>query len=434
MSPTTPVTGGSLSPTDRADARAYLAQLRAKLSTFQTLPQVEQVLDGLADVVGQLLVEQDGMADELLGVYEQLGIVFELSHKLPGVQRIRDLVELLVASLQRSFDPRVVLIARRSLSNGWLFQQAIPVPRDWMNRLLNSAAERGRAIVEPAPSEAATDSTREVMVAPVRSGDELVCAVVFFRPDGVPAFRASEMMLVESLATFCGDLIRGRRLVRELQSMSFAVVRSLVNAVDQKDEYTCGHSLRVAFFAVSLGRELGLAESEIQMLQWSALLHDVGKIGIRDDVLKKPGKLTDEEFRHIQEHPVRSHKVVQGIPQLAPALPGILHHHERFDGGGYPSGLKGKNIPRQARIIQIADVFDALTSNRSYRSAYSWTEAVDIMNKEAGRTLDPELVVIFSAWIGRELSCAEDAWERMTQRASQSTELIEQQAEEDEVI
>jgi HD-GYP domain-containing protein (c-di-GMP phosphodiesterase class II) len=196
------------------------------------------------------------------------------------------------------------------------------------------------------------------------------------------------------------------------------MVRSLVSAVDQKDQYTCGHSLRVGYHATTLGRLLNLPEVELQMLQWSALLHDVGKIGIRDEVLNKQGKLTPDEFQHIKEHPGKSYRVVQQVPQLAAALDGILHHHERYDGTGYPSGLSGEEIPLQARIIQIADVFDALTSSRSYRPAYDWKEALDIMRSEAGKTVDPHLQTVFDQHIRSVLEGDPAAWQRLIEKAN----------------
>ena len=226
-------------------------------------------------------------------------------------------------------------------------------------------------------------------------------------------------MLVTALATFCGDLISNHRLSRELRQMSIAMVRALVNAIDQKDEYTSGHSVRVGYFASLLGSELGLGPVDLQMLEWSALLHDVGKIGIRDDVLQKTTRLSDEEFDHIKEHPVRSHKVVRQIPQLGQALDGVLHHHEHYDGSGYPNGLQGEKIPLQARIIQIADVFDALTSTRSYRSAYDWRGALNILEKEAGRTVDPQLAKIFDSLVRRHIGDAPDGWEKLVDRAGQ---------------
>ena len=234
----------------------------------------------------------------------------------------------------------------------------------------------------------------------------------------------SDMNLLESLAMFCGDLIRNQRLVLELRGMSIAMVRSLVNAIDQKDEYTSGHSLRVGYYATELGKRWGLAEADLQMLQWSALLHDVGKIGIRDSVLKKKGKLTAEEWAHIQEHPVRSHRVVQEVPQLTGALDGVLYHHERFDAQGYPAKLSGEEIPLQARIVQIADIFDALTSNRSYRAAFDWRGALEILQGDAGKVSDPELVTVFVEMINGILGEDEAAWDALVQRAVQFNPLM----------
>ncbi|MEK7731456.1 MAG: HD domain-containing phosphohydrolase, partial [Planctomycetota bacterium] len=342
---------------------------------------------------------------------------------------------LFLDSLRRSFgqtsrpsregpERDIFAARRRSQQAGRWELEGSPMPvNEWLRGLLDRAEQRRTVIVEPAPPwhcsrAVAPNDIAEVMIAPLISGDVLVCSLVLLRTEKTPVFRASEMMLIESLTTFCGDLIRSHRLVGELREMSLAMVRALVNAVDQKDEYTCGHSLRVAYYATTLGQRLGLGDVDLQMLQWASLLHDVGKIGIRDNVLKKEGKLTPEEFGHIQEHPVRSHKVVQEVPQLLQALDGILHHHERYDGSGYPAGLKGEQIPYQARIIQIADVFDALTSNRSYRKAFDWRRALGILQEEAGKTVDPRLQKTFDALLREKLKDDPTAWERMVEHAN----------------
>jgi len=428
-------------------------------------------LPTLSSSISQLMAEHQGMADELLCLYEQLGIVFEITRKLADVQNESDVLDIFLDSLQRSFAQRTVFSARRRprRAGGWTLaakrdpggSEESMLRKEWLRGLLDRATESAAAgkrpvsrltrrqssvIVEPVPPGTMPDAISEVMIAPVISGDVLVCALVLLRPQPSPKFRASEMMLIESLTTFCGDLIRSHRLVRELREMSMAMVRALVNAVDQKDEYTSGHSLRVAYYATTLGQRLGLGEVDLQMLHWASLLHDVGKIGIRDNVLKKEGKLTPEEFGHIKEHPVRSHKVVQEVPQLLQALDGILHHHERYDGSGYPSGLKGEQIPLQARIIQIADVFDALTSNRSYRKAFDWQRALDILQEEAGKTVDPRLQKTFDTLIRETLDSSEarepegvigilghsTAWERMLERANRFIRALDATAAESE--
>jgi putative nucleotidyltransferase with HDIG domain len=395
-----------------------LSHLRAMLTKLDHTVDLTALLPALSSSIDMVMAEHQGMADELLCRYEELGIVFEVTRKLSGIQDESEVISVMLGRLRHSFEERTIFAARQRRSSGWMLEGTDVLVNEWLGELLDRACARRAVIVEAAPAGAMLPAVAEVMIGPVLAGSAVVCALVFFRTPQVRPFRASEMLLVESLTAFCGDLIRNHRLVRELREMSIAMVRSLVNAVDQKDEYTCGHSLRVAYYATTLGRRLGLGEVDLQMLQWAGLLHDVGKIGIRDDVLKKEGKLTVEEFAHIKEHPVRSHKVVQEVPQLAQALDGILHHHERYDGSGYPAGLKGEQIPLQARIIQIADVFDALTSNRSYRKAYDWRRALEILQEEAGKTVDPRLQKTFDAMIRETLGDDPAAWERLVEHAN----------------
>lgn len=412
-----------------AEARNWLDQLRWRLCSGDDPRQALPLLDGLAEKLDRVLLEHAGLSEELLSVFEQLGVVFEVSRKLPTVLNETAVVDLFVNNLRRSFQGRSVWAARRGQEGEWQGQQQIS---SWLMESLDRSVGNASVLVESAPAGSEQPQPAQAMIGPVFAGDTFVCAIVLTCDVGQAEFRSGDMGLLQSLTTFCGDLIRNHRLVRELRTMSITMVRALVNAVDQKDEYTSCHSLRVAYYATLLGRDLDLSKADLRMLQWSALLHDVGKIGIRDSVLKKEGKLTAEEFEHMKEHPVRSHKVVQEVPQLADALPGVLHHHERYDGTGYPAGLSGENIPRQARIIQIADVFDALTSNRSYRPAFSWMEALSIMEKEAGKTVDPLLRQRFDDLIHRLLDGQAGAWERLVRQGNefvQDTSLDEPLAE-----
>lgn len=174
-----------------------------------------------------------------------------------------------------------------------------------------------------------------------------------------------------------------------------ATIRSLALAIDAKDQYTHQHILRVQRYAVATARQMGITGDEMMGLETAALLHDIGKLGVPEYVLLKPGPLTDEEFAKIKEHPRIGADILAPVPFPWPVLPGVKHHHERWDGSGYPDGLKGEDIPLQARILAVADVYDALTSNRSYRTALGHQEALEEIRQGISTHFDPDIVQAF---------------------------------------
>ena len=219
--------------------------------------------------------------------------------------------------------------------------------------------------------------------------------LLFVRTDDQEPFAALDMNAANSLAEMGSAILANILYAEKLHQAYLQTITSLVRAMEAKDKYTSGHSTRVAQIACNLGQFIGLDKPQLQLLHWAGLLHDIGKIGIRDDVLNKTGKLTNEEFNHIKTHPHQSYKVLEPILALHNILDAVRHHHEHFDGSGYPDGLKGNDIPLPARILQIADVWDALTSTRSYRKAMTPDQAMDIMRREAALTMDPNLVRSF---------------------------------------
>ncbi|MFC4560411.1 HD-GYP domain-containing protein [Nocardiopsis mangrovi] len=190
-----------------------------------------------------------------------------------------------------------------------------------------------------------------------------------------------------------------------------ATLATLCQAVETKDYYTRGHCMRVSKASGMIAQEMGMHAERVQTIRYAGMLHDVGKLGVPTKVLQKSGRLTEEEFAAIQLHPMRGYEIVREIGFLDEALAGIMHHHERMDGRGYPMGLAGRDIPEFARIISVADAFDCMTSTRSYRQARSTDEAIAELRRCAGPQFDPDMVDALIAAVGRDGWDAPDAVE-----------------------
>jgi HD-GYP domain-containing protein (c-di-GMP phosphodiesterase class II) len=183
-------------------------------------------------------------------------------------------------------------------------------------------------------------------------------------------------------------IARLKLAAEENRELFLGSIRMLAAAIDEKDPYTRGHSDRVARYSLLIGRQLSLSPEDLDRLRISALLHDVGKIGVDDRVLKKPGSLTPEEFEIMKQHPIKGANIMRPVAQLKDMLPGIELHHEHVDGHGYPHGLKGDDIPLMARIIAVADTLDAMTTHRPYQSAMELEEALQLIRKKSGTKFD----------------------------------------------
>ena len=208
-------------------------------------------------------------------------------------------------------------------------------------------------------------------------------------------FSTKAALLMESAASVLATHAHNLSLMNEQQALLIGTVRSLVNTLDAKDKYTCGHSDRVALIAKCIAREYGLSEQECQRIYLAGLLHDIGKIGVRDEVLMKVGPLTPDEFAEIKLHPVFGYEILKHLGQLQHVLPGVMHHHEAWNGTGYPNGLKKDEIPVAARILAVADAYDAMTSDRPYRKGISLQKAESILRKGAGTQWAPAVVSAF---------------------------------------
>ncbi len=258
-------------------------------------------------------------------------------------------------------------------------------------------ARRRHQTLTPAltADEAAQLNGAHVLLGTLPRGDGETAVVVALRDRGAPPFDQGDTLASASILSLGAQVLHQVLAMRHLQRTALETVCTLVNAIDAKDNYTSAHSERVGGFARLTGEALGLSKEQIRTLEWAGLLHDVGKIGIAEHILNKPGSLTDAEFEEMKRHSQLGYEVLRPVAQFQPMLDAVLCHHENHDGTGYPAGLAGDEIPVDARIIHVVDIFDALTTERPYRRAYDIDLALKVLEAGAGRTTDPAITRTF---------------------------------------
>jgi len=238
------------------------------------------------------------------------------------------------------------------------------------------------------------------MIAPLSNTNRTIgVAVVVFEEDK-DFVRQQTLKLLYILASFFSLSLENAYLFGDLKRVYFETVRAVTNSIEARDPYTRGHSNRVGKIAKSIAEELGWSKEELELIDWGGMLHDVGKIGISDGVLNKPGKLTDQEYEMIKSHPSIGAQIVKEISFLEPVMPYIRDHHERFDGKGYPQGLAGENISIKGRLLAVADTFDAMTSDRPYREGFDPEDALKEIVRSADTQFDAKIVEAFErSWV-----------------------------------
>ena len=248
----------------------------------------------------------------------------------------------------------------------------------------------------------ALNSISSVICVPLAGQEGVIGAFYADNRAGDPPFEEQDMKIMAAVAHQAAVAVERSRLEQDLEHLFFGSVHALAASIEAKDRYTKGHSERVTCYALLLADALGVEKQERTTVELAGLLHDVGKIAVPESVLRSPNRLTDEEFRLIKLHPVQGAEIISKMPELSrltsirKVAEAAKHHHERYDGTGYPDGLVGKKIPLVSRILAIADTFDAITSTRTYRPGQSPEKAIEILLEGAGTQFDPQMPSLFA--------------------------------------
>ena len=329
-------------------------------SASYVVSQVAALPAGLraTETVRHMITKEDGQSDEVIGTYSTIPDLDWAVIAQRNLEEARD--DAGVSELNAQALTFVVVVGFAALTLGYLFAVGISTP-------IRALAASTRAI----------------------SGGNFQARTRVRGAAEISELADTFNNMADDIESFIARL---KQAAEENRELFLGSIRMLAAAIDEKDPYTRGHSDRVAKYSLHIGRQLGLSPEELDRLRISALLHDVGKIGVDDRVLKKPGALTPEEFELMKQHPSKGANIMRPVAQLKDMLPGIELHHEHVNGGGYPYGLKGDQIPMMARIIAVADTLDAITTDRPYQSGKDLSDAIAIIRKIAGTKFDLQVV------------------------------------------
>jgi len=423
-------------PVDRDEeiaAAAHALGLEAKQTLRWTKAQaiwppkaIEEVCSALAEKAAmqqtniQLKRQLADISSHLLMTFEEITLLHRLTERLSIAKSVTDLCELSVNWMADVIPAKSVAIWFESM--GQLHEshtigqnqarEAVlishgncPLDQNDFGKFIERLGPR--VATEPLVlNRGATSSptwfypdVREIISVPIREGNRMFGWLLALNHTGTgditnseAEFGTVEACLMASVATILGIHCGNIALYHEQSEFFSSVVRALTSAIDAKDPYTCGHSDRVARLSVSIARQLGCDTNELNTIYLSGLLHDIGKIGIDDNVLRKPGALTPEELEHIKTHPELGCRILNGVKQLDKVLPVVRHHHEAWNGAGYPAGLKDEATPFLARIVAVADSIDAMSSDRPYRKGMGDEKLDSILRDGAGKQWDPKVI------------------------------------------
>lgn len=350
----------------------------------------------------------DQFSEKLIQSYEETNLLFRLARFMNGVSDPEQIMHMICNQLQQAM-PFSWLGIRFAddcqsvpdLANELLLAGTPPcsverIDAELSELLHRSGADNWTRLLLPERDALAQLVGSEVVVDPIAHDGKVIGVLVGGNKTGDDADASSvEMQFLDAAADFLGVFHENLARFTEQRKLFLGTLHALTASIDAKDRYTCGHSERVALLASKMASAMALDRKTVEEYRIAGMVHDVGKIGVPEAVLCKGGRLTDEEFAFIRQHPEIGHRILKDIPLMKPQLPGVLHHHERWDGRGYPHGLAGESIPMIARVLTLADTFDAMSSNRAYRPAQPRERVLTEIARCGGSQFDPALAPVF---------------------------------------
>ena len=345
----------------------------------------------------------EAISEALCQSFEEVSLLHGLGEMLRVTQPVsellecacRELCETIGAEATAAYIPATGNMEPETVVAGRLPFDESQLPR-LMDHVLDTLGSERPVLInnycqdDPALAKVSVALERLILVPlPLREGVSGAVAA-FNRPGG--EFGSPDAKLTRSVASSTAVFVENHRLYRELRELMLDLVRALVSSIDAKDPYTSGHSERVAMTSREIARRMNLPDEQVERVYMAGLLHDIGKIGTPEHILQKEGRLEPEERRIVNEHPVVGGHILEAVERLEPIREAVLYHHERLDGSGYPEGMKGDRIPLLARILGLADAFDAMTSNRPYRPMMPLDEVKQEIKRNVGTQFDVRVV------------------------------------------
>ena len=379
------------------------------ISAFTKIDNLDSLLKMAAFCIESSLrfeYEIEDLSAEIVRVYEELSLIYSLSSKLGSDLDINSICQQVVEEISKVLDVRTILILLLDETRGILSVQSCTGVEFEGERsfIMDPLAEPFARIflLKKATVITSEDTTgilpfslQAALCVPLVTDNRNIGMLIAKDKTTGEAFRTPEIKLIDALSGEIAAAIKKAQLYDKINRLFISTVEALASAIDAKDPYTYGHSKRVAQISSEICKEIGMSSDEIHSVKLAALLHDIGKIGTPEYILQKPGKLLAEEIEKIKEHPQQGAQILSTINEFKDIVGWIKHHHEMYDGKGYPDRLIAEKIPVPARIISIADSFDAMTSDRPYRKAMDTAKAMDIMDDLAGSQYDPDLFKAF---------------------------------------